>query len=293
MRVDPHNQQRVYESWKSEALEHGVRNLKPQHGRLLLSYITDMERGQNIGRRSKKGGRSYIRLNALRVRISQLFQRLEQRGVKDVRRLEEQTIHTFFDDMKKGRITRLDGTPYSSIRDHVRDFKSFWHWLIKVSKKEGKELRDISEDLDSRKNQHSFVYFTREELERLLPYFRPDEQVMCLFMFDTIIRAPTELSNITLSDVSPDFSELNIRDEIAKTYGRRIKLLLCKDALFRYVNEKKLQPTDFLFTFSYRNFTKKLKKVARQVFGDVMTKGGYAFSELSMYDFRHSGACQI
>jgi hypothetical protein len=67
--------------------------------------------------------------------------------------------------------------------------------------------------------------------------------------------------------------------------------LLCKDALFSYVNEKKLQPTDFLFTFSYRNFTKKLKKVARQVFGEVMTKGGYAFSELSMYDFRHSGAC--
>src|SRR5258706_82439 len=96
MKLDPHNQQEIYNSWKADALEYGIPRLNRHHSKLLLGYILDMERGQNIARGSKKGGRSYIRLNSLRMRLNQLLERLESRRVKGVRNLQEETIHTFF-----------------------------------------------------------------------------------------------------------------------------------------------------------------------------------------------------
>ena len=45
-----------------------------------------------------------------------------------------------------------------------------------------------------------------------------------MFLFDTWIRSPTELVNVRVSDLYNDFKELQIREETAKTFGRRIKV---------------------------------------------------------------------
>lgn len=47
-----------------------------------------------------------------------------------------------------------------------------------------------------------------------------------MFLYDTGIRAPGELRNIKVSDLQNNGKELAIRDEISKTFGRRIKLML-------------------------------------------------------------------
>ena len=193
--------------------------------------------------------------------------------------------------MSQGKIKTQHGQVYKSVKDYVKVFKSFWHWYMKINRKKGIEVKDITEELDTKKEENSFVYFSKEELEKMMPYFSQDEQVRLLFMFDTIIRSPTELMNIKVNDIHSDFKEVTIRDEVAKTYGRTIKILLCSEELKKYVERNKLKDDDFLFVFSAPLFNQKLQRVARQVFGDKMTKGGEGYTQISMYDFRHSGTC--
>jgi integrase len=125
----------------------------------------------------------------------------------------------------------------------------------------------------------------------MMPYFSKDEQIRLLFMFDTIIRSPTELMNVKISDIHDDFEQLTIRDEVTKTYGRTIKLLLCSEELREYVKRNELKQDDYLFSFSPSNFNKRLKQVAKKVLGTGISKGGESYNKISLYDFRHSGAC--
>ena len=250
-----------------------------------------MEEGRNVAKASKKGARSYSRLNTLRIRLIFIAKMLEQRGVKDLTKLDEKTITNFFRDMREGVIKTKDGKIYKSTLDYVKVFNSFWHWWMKINKKNEKDIKDITEEIDTNRDENNFVHFTKEQLEKMMEYFSQDEQVRMLFMFDTIVRSPAELMNIKVHDLTPDFKEVTIRDETSKTYGRTIKLLLCSEELKAYVERNKLEDNDFLFEFSAHIFNQKLKKIAKEVLGDKMSKGGKRFSELTMYDFRHSGSC--
>lgn len=291
MKFDPHRNKERFDAWKEQVEKKGIEGINKFHTSLILSHVTDMERGSNTSKSSKKGARSYIRLNAFRVRMAQLLRYFEARGIKDIRKVTKQEVTTLFNDLQVGKIKRLDGKQYASVRDFVKDFKSFWNWL----KKSNNKLRDVTEDLDSSKDEVGFVYFTKEDVERLLPYFTVDEQVRMWFMFDTIIRSPTELMNVKVSDLheseSKDGLDLTIRDETSKTYGRTIKLLLCSDSVKDYIKRNNLTQNDFLFSYSAPFFNRKLKKIASKVLGDSMSKGGKPFSKLTQYDFRHSGAC--
>ena len=62
--------------------------------------------------------------------------------------LTEEQIFKFFNDMRKGEIKRKDGTTYQSTADFIKIFKAFWHWYMKSSKKKGKEIKDITEELE-------------------------------------------------------------------------------------------------------------------------------------------------
>ena len=250
-----------------------------------------MEEGRNVAKASKKGARSYSRLNTLRIRLIFIAKMLEQRGVKDLTKLDEKTITNFFRDMREGVIKTKDGKIYKSTLDYVKVFNSFWHWWMKINKKNEKDIKDITEEIDTNRDENNFVHFTKEQLEKMMEYFSQDEQVRMLFMFDTIVRSPAELMNIKVHDLTSDFKEVTIRDETSKTYGRTIKLLLCSEELKAYVERNKLEDNDFLFEFSAHIFNQKLKKIAKEVLGDKMSKGGKRFSELTMYDFRHSGSC--
>lgn len=288
---DIYNNKKKYIAWKNEVNEVGIDGITKANSNILRKFISDMEEGRNVAKASKKGGRSYSRLNTLRIRLIFIAKMLEQRGVKDLTKLDEKTITNFFRDMREGVIKTKNGKIYKSTLDYVKVFNSFWHWWMKINKENEKEIKDITEEIDTNRDENNFVYFTKEQLEKMMEYFSQDEQVRMLFMFDTIVRSPTELMNIKVHDLTPDFKEVTIRDETSKTYGRTIKLLLCSEELKAYVERNKLEDNDFLFEFSAPIFNQKLKRIAKEVLGDKMSKGGKRFSELTMYDFRHSGSC--
>jgi len=178
-----------------------------------------------------------------------IFKNLESRGVVDITKITETQVHNFFDDVKKGIVKKQKGGTYGkSVRDQIKAFRAFWNWYMKIQRKlynetggkQGKLIIDITEELSAEKNGDDFVYFTLEQLKKMMPYFSEDEQVRLLFMFDTIIRSPTELMNVSVADMHDDFEQLTIRDEVTKTYGRTIKLLLCSEELKKHVEKNEI-----------------------------------------------------
>jgi len=290
---DIYNNKNKYLNWKKEVSEFGIDGISKKSSDLIIKHVVDMEEGKNVAKGSKKGARSFTRLNSIRIRLIFTAKLLEQRGLKSLDKLDVNLATDLFNDMRTGRLRKADGGIYKSTADYVKIMKSFWNWFIKINKKEQKIVENITEDLDTSRDENNFVFFDKEELDKLLPYFSIDEQVRLLFMFDTIIRSPTELVNVKVSDLKFNEKEniVSIREETSKTFGRTIKLLLCSEELKKYIGRNNLNDNDFLFNFSTPIFNKKLKRVAKEIFGDKMTKGGKKYSQLTMYDFRHSGAC--
>ena len=112
-----------------------------------------------------------------------------------------------------------------------------------------------------------------------------------MFLFDTGIRAPTELVNIKVSDLYNDGKELMIREETSKTFGRKIKLMLCSELLQEYIKEAGLKEDDFLFPINPQSVNKYIKRLATRVLGEEMSLAGEKYSQLTMYDFRHCSCC--
>ena len=285
-----HNQER-YSKWKDEVKEFGIIDLSKKNSDLITSYVFDMELGKNIGRNSRRGARTFIRLNSIRIRLVYLVKLLEKIGVKDLEKTKPDDINNLFYDMRSGKLKKQNGGVYKSVVDYEKVFLSFWNWLIKIRRKEEIIIGNICEDLDKSKEENKFVFFTFEDLQKMLSYFTPDEQVRILFMFDTLARPPSEILNLKVSDIQFKETETTVSIRISKTFERTIKLLLCKDELKNYIERNKLKDDDFLFQFSPPVFNKKLKQVSKELFGDKMTIGGKKYSQLTMYDFRHSGAC--
>lgn len=299
---DIYHHQAMYNNWKYKVTVEGMETLSKSNSDILIRYIFDMEIGQNVSNKSKKGSRSYGRLNVLRRKCEQLFKMFEDTGVNDITRLTEKQAFEFFNRMNKGEIKRKDGKDYYSSIDFVRALKSFWHWWIKVNRKEGKYVLDICEDLELRHNNSTFVYITKDQLDQILPYFTFNEQVFLKFLFDSIIRFPTEVSSLKVKNIYLKDGDVwvNVPDEISKVIGRDFNLLFCGQDILNYIKKNNIKDEDYLFywindTNQVYNFNKKLKQVAVQVFGDVIShpKAGGKFSELSGYDFRHSGTIYL
>ncbi|MCG8404167.1 MAG: site-specific integrase [Phycisphaerales bacterium] len=251
-----------------------------------------MEHGLNIATGSRKGGRSYIRLLSLKDRLLFLARQFEDRfALNNFTKVTEEQLHTFFSDMRNGRISKKDGGMYKSVRDFVKDFKSFWHWHMKVQRKQGNILVDICVDLDTTKSKPRWVYLTEEQVRKLCNNAKYDRKVLMMFLFDSGIRSPTELVNVRVSDLHDNCTKLNIREETSKTFGRKINLLLCSELLEEYIREKKLRPSDYLFPISPPVVNRYLKRLATRVLGEAESPAGEKYSNLTMYDFRHSSAC--
>lgn len=289
--VDPHKSKEKFEHWKKE--KKSFDGLSESNREILNQYIEDMEKGKNTNG-NNRGSRSYPRLYTLCSRLPRIARWFSKYYKKDLVELERDNVTDFFDKLMKGKIKKEDGKPYSSWDDYQKDFVSFWHWHMKVQKrlydetdgKKGAIIADITDDL-ARENTPppKFVYFTLEELQRMMDEAKFYYKVLMLFMFDSIIRSPTELSNIRVSDITPilnsDKLHLNIRDEVSKTYGRKIKLMLSHKLVKRYIKEKKLKQDNFLFKISPRIVNQYLKRLGKRTIG----------KEPTMYDFRHSGIC--
>lgn len=290
-KLDPYKHRERYLEWK-EASKAGIIGLSRQNEYLIKKYLSDMENGLNIGSVQKKGARSFPRLNALRHRmlfIAQLFKK--KFALDDLTHVDEQQLHDVFRGMREGTIKRADGKTYQSVKDYVKDFKTFWHWWQRINRKIGKEIGDITVDLDTSGEKPKWVYLTEADIKRLTNKAKYEYKVLIWFLFDTGIRAPTELMNIKVSDLLNDYKELDIRQEISKTFGRRIKLMLCSESIREYIKEKGLRSDDYLFKISPPVVNRYLKRLARKILGEGVSPAREKYSELTMYDFRHCSSC--
>ena len=116
-------------------------------------------------------------------------------------------------------------------------------------------------------------------------------KVLMWFLFDSGIRAPTELMNIRVSDFYNNFKELQIRQETSKTFGRRIKLMLCSNLIKDYISDKKISREDLVFTTQPAAVNRYLKRLSTRIFGEEKTPAGQRYCDLTMYDFRHISCC--
>lgn len=290
MKIDPHRHKERYFGWKEKTIC-GIPDISKANSDVIKQFLEDMERGMNITKGTKKGARSYIRLNTLRDRLIFLSKHFSEKFTINLMDATEEQLHAFFGDMRNGQIRRLDGQEYKSIADYVKTFKSFWNWYIKIRKKQGREIPDICTDLDTKRDKPQWVYLTEEQIRKLCNVAKYEYKALIWFLFDSGIRSPTELVNIRVSDLSQDCKTLHIRDEVSKTFGRKINLMICSDMLKDYIKDKGFGVGDYIFPINPNITNTYIKRLGEKVLGNSESLGGEKYSKLTMYDFRHNSAC--
>ena len=281
-----YHSERIFNNWFKKADSEGIKGLNREFSNITLQFIKDMVLGVNISKASKRGARSKKRLNTLRQKVSFVFSQLQKRGIPNIKKITKESLHQLFDDMRTGVLSNRSGKPYLSAGDYVKDFKVFWHWYQKVSKEKNDLISDLTEDLDRRGEKPKFVFFTKEEFEEMLKSASRDLQIIMVVLFDAGCRV-TELLNIQIKDFGNDFKELTIKEESAKTFGRKIKLMFCSEQIKNYVKELNLKSEDYLIKKSSSMANRELRTVGKKVLGEERVKE----KNLTMYDFRHSSAC--
>jgi integrase len=291
MKLDPYKHQERYLKWK-ELTREGIPSISKENSDLIKQYLGDMEKGLNVSSESSKGPRGFSRLNNLKDKMIFFSKNFEKRySVKKLTEITEEQLFVFFSDMRSGIFKRENGANYKTIDTPARIFKAFWHWHQKINRKNLIEIQDITRDLDTSHEKPEWVYLTEKEVKKLCENAKYEYKVLIMFLFDTGIRSPTELMNVKVSDLFNNYKELNIREETSKTFGRRIKLMLCSDLIRDFINEKGLKPEEFLFQISPAMVNKYIKRLALRLFGDKQSPAGARYSELTMYDFRHCSCC--
>ena len=290
-KIDPYNIKDKYFRWKTKALKNGISGLTNANSQIIMQYLQDMEQGLNVASSNKKGGRSPIRLNSIALRIGYLARGFQTKFSINLVDVEEQQLFSFFADMRNGLIRKRNGSTYRSVGDYVKEMKAFWHWWQKVNRRKGIEIKDITQDLDKSQEKPDWVYLTEDQIKLLCANAEYKYEVLIWFLFDSGIRSPTELVNVRVSDFHNDFKELHIREETSKTFGRRIKLMICPKLVKEYVRQRNLSPEEYVFDIDPGSTNKCLKRLAKKVLGDMVSPAGQRYSELTMYDFRHNSCC--
>ncbi len=216
MKIDPYNHKIKYCNWKEKS-KNGISEIGKENSDIILQYLGDMEKGINIAQSSVKGSRSYIRLNSLKDRMTLFAKKfLELYDLAKITDITEEQLMSFFSDMKSGEIKKKDGKTYISVDTYAKIFKAFWHWWIKTNKKKGIDVREITQDLDTKQDKPKWVYLTEEQVKTLADGAKYEYKVLIWFLFDTGIRAPTELINIRVADLYNNCKEIHVREENAQ-----------------------------------------------------------------------------
>jgi hypothetical protein len=292
-KIDPYKHKETYEAWK-EKVKNGIPDINKTNSDTILQYLLDMEMGINVASDNKKGSRSYSRLNSLKLRLIFLAKQFEKKCQKPLIELSEKQLFEFFLEMRQGKIKRKDGKVYLSTADYAKNFRAFWHWWQKVNKKQGKEIPDITADLDTSYDKPKWVYLTEDQVKKLCDNAKYEYKVLMTFLFDSGIRAPTELMNVRISDLKNDGNGklvLQIRDEISKTFGRKLRLMISSKLIKEYIKNKGLKQGDCLFPINPLIVTKYLQRLSNRILGDGVSEAGKKYSQLTMYDFRHCSCC--
>lgn len=291
-KIDPYKHKERFEKWEKKKKLNG---LSKANSKIVLEYLNDMKNGEFTARKKPL---SAIRLNTIRQRIIWILNGIQKTYKQDdIRKITQKEATHFFNVlMRGGKIQNKWGKTYVSIDSYAATFNAFWHWYIRKEHEKGKTIKDITTYIDTTpQEENTFVYFTIDELKKVSARAKYEYRVLMNFIFDSGIRSPTELMNIRVSDLSPmknsNNYELNIRDSISKTFGRKIKLLLCSDLLKEYIKTKELKDEDYIFSITPRIVNQYLKRLFKKVLGKYKTKGGEYIHDVNMYDFRHASAC--
>jgi hypothetical protein len=293
MKIDTYKHKERYLKWR-ESAENGIPNISKKNSDIILKYLDDMSNGVNISAFSAKGSRSYIRLNTLRDKMRFFAMKFKERfNLDDITKIPEEDLVIFFAEMRKGIITRIDGGTFKSTGYYTKNFKAFWHWWMKINRKKGIKVPDITVDLDTKEEKPRWVYLNEKQVKILCENANFKHKVLMMFLFDTGIRSPTELMNVKVSDLYNNCKELRIREEVVKkgSFGRRIKLMICSELIKEYIKSNNLELNDYLFQITPHLVNKYLKRLAKRILGDKLSLGGQKYSELTMYDFRHISTC--
>jgi len=287
MKRDPYKHKQRFEKWIDlNGKQKRIEGMNEKNSKIFISFIKDFRVGLNVSNKSKKGERSFVRLNTLRGRLVYIIRKLEERGVEDIRKVKARELHNLFSDMRSGVLKTKYETAYKSTGDYVKVFKTFWHWHQKVMKNKGRKVLDITEDLDTRGEKPKFVYFSKNDFEKIIEKSSYDLKPIIALAFDSGARV-TELMNVTVSDFSNDFKDLTIRDEVSKTFGRKMKLMICPEQLKKYIEKVELSKSDFICRLKPNEINKELRVIAKRVLSPDQLK----FKNLTLKDFRHSSAC--
>jgi integrase len=302
-KIDPHENKKHFENWKNRKdkngktiIADGIPNITKENSDILLKYLGDMELGLNMNRKSKKGARSYSRINACRSKLMMIMRESEHRyTLKSILAIEEIQVMGLFKMMRDGEIKNRSGHIYKSTGDYVKSFRAFWNWWRKVNRKNGIEIKDITEDLDTYEDKPQWVYLNEKQMKILIENVKQDYRVLFTFLYDSGIRSPTELVNVKVGDFTEDYKKLNIRDETSKTFGRKISIMFSRDLIREHVKKKNLTAEDYVFQIKSASVNQYLKKKAGELFGGEergnISEGGEKFRNMTMYDIRHISCC--
>lgn len=271
-----------FENWLNKTEKEGIAELNKIFSKFVIEFCKEMSLGLNISKQSKKGGRSKKRINALRQKVVFVLSRLQERNIKTMKKINRESLHKLFEDMRTGVLKNRFGKPYLSTGDYVKDFKAFYHWYMK--KYNIKE--DITEELDRRGEKPKFVYFTEEEFNKMIKTASRDLQIVMAIMWDSGCRVK-ELMHIQVQDFSQDFKDLTIKEETSKTFGRKIKIMFCGEQVKNYIKEIGLKKDDYIIIKNPEMCNKELKEIGLKVLGENKVSE----KNLTLYDFRHSSAC--
>ncbi len=296
LKLDLYNHEQRYRDWKDFARknDYAEDGLTKNNSSLLVRYIFDMEIGQNVSNQSKKGARSFCRLNTLRTRLIHILKMMQERGCKDIAKVKEEEVALLFADMRNGIIKTHKGQKYKSASDYVKIFKAFWHWWMKLNKKTGRIIPDITTDLDARRDEKpEWVYLDEKQIDLLIQEANPRYKSLLAFLFDSGARV-TETLSLRASNITQESGEifLFIPKAISKsTFDRKFKLMLCGKDLMEYIKKGGLKEDDLLFPFSGPLINRHLNELGEKLFGKGHSKAGEKYSNLTMYDFRHNSVC--
>ncbi|MBS3087314.1 tyrosine-type recombinase/integrase [Candidatus Pacearchaeota archaeon] len=291
MKRDEEMHRKRYLEWKRR-YKNRIPEITKENSDIILRYISDMEYGLNVSNKSKKGGRGYAHLYSLQQRMILLAKRFEKLyETTDITKLDERVLHDYFTKIRNGDIKKDDGKPYLDPANIVKTVKAFWHWWIKINRKQDIKIYDITQDLDTSKQKPKWVYLTEKDIRKLYDQSIYYYKALIMFLFDTGVRAPSELTNIKVSDFYNDFKEVEVRDEVSKTFGRRIKLMISSEIIKNFIEFEKLGPSDFVFNRRPSTMNQYLQRLAKKVLGEEKSEAGRRYSEISMYDFRHCSCC--
>jgi hypothetical protein len=216
--------------------------------------------------------------------------------------MTENDVLTTFNAMRDGTLPNKFNRPHLCVSSYAKAFMAFWKWLMRTQKQEGVIFQNVTENLDtSADRKPKWSYFTLQDVEKMAsvaPSFY--YKALVYFLFDSGIRAPKELMNVRAMDITPvpnsSYVFLNVREETSKTFGRKIKLMICSDIIKQYIATYNKKGQDFLFPVGY---VPTHRVIARMAYKAIKIGQEYKASSrktfvkqgVSLYDFRHNSVC--